>query len=740
MQPERASLRENLRGQSPGREAFVMERGVYFDAWFKHNFCYHPSLPLRSAQMLEDLKKYRASVLVWAGMGGGSISLPWLHHEAFGEVDPRMRFFGFMNDSEFAAECEKLGIKLFGIVFEVQGWEFPAVFDENGRIIRINSEAETEGHAWYGLREFSEDSRPDAFPTRLADYYPDGIRDPEGRPVADIREECCARDMFGNPIHAEWVEVRDHEQNCYQMCRNNPVWRGYLKKIIEIQIDAGVRGIQLDECELPMTSIGSGGCFCRHCMREFTEYLVERREEGRLSPEWDGIDVRTFDYGEYLRETGSPYPDGAPFFSDYWAFQVRQVRRYFSELADYAKEYARSRYGKEIPVSGNFYNLQPAYHPIVPKADIIITEMEHTLFRQPYFYRYSAGFAEGKPVIIAENPYGGIVPELVSLLDRGKGYDLYRLFMLEASVYGCNMSVPYGSWMGNTIKDAFWPPRSVTEGIQAFLSEHEDFFPGTRVKGAAVLYSFGSNCMRDAHRAGNANGDAMASSGIRLGVTTTDYGDTLLSMPFWDVIRAMSSVRAVYDVKMMPDGDLREDDFTAEKLTGYPMLVLPDCFLLTGNQADIIRNYAEEGGAVLVYGRLAEGTGLAEALRSLPNVRFVGEGEPGASDAPAFLKVFEEMYGEVSVVRCESRDLGLMRYDDDAGTYVHLLNYAYDPERDAVEPARGVELVLDDVPGGEVRVYRLDGEADDFEAVRDGERLTVKLREVSVYTAVTVRP
>ena len=29
--------------------------------------------------------------------------------------------------------------------------------------------------------------------------------------------------------------------------------------------------------------------------------------------------------------------------------------------------------------------------------------------------------------------------------------------MMEPSVYGCNMSVPYGSWMGNTIKDAFWP-------------------------------------------------------------------------------------------------------------------------------------------------------------------------------------------------------------------------------------------------------------------------------------------
>ena len=66
--------------------------------------------------MLEELEDYHATVLVWAGMGGGSISLPYLEHEAFGPVDPRMQVYGFMNDSEFVAECKKRDIKLFGIV------------------------------------------------------------------------------------------------------------------------------------------------------------------------------------------------------------------------------------------------------------------------------------------------------------------------------------------------------------------------------------------------------------------------------------------------------------------------------------------------------------------------------------------------------------------------------------------------------------------------------------------------
>ena len=102
-----------------------VERGVYFDAWFPGQHCYHPSLPPRRLRMVEHLVDYHATVLVWAALGGGSISLPYLEEEAFAEIDPRFRFYGFVNDAEFIAECQKHGIKVFGIVFEVQGWEFP---------------------------------------------------------------------------------------------------------------------------------------------------------------------------------------------------------------------------------------------------------------------------------------------------------------------------------------------------------------------------------------------------------------------------------------------------------------------------------------------------------------------------------------------------------------------------------------------------------------------------------------
>ncbi len=715
-----------------------MERAIYFDSWYKNEHCYHPSLPMRNLTMLRDLEKYHGTVLVWAGMGGGSISLPYLKHEAFGAVDPRMQVYGFMNDRDFVEECNRRDIKLFGIVFEVQGWEYPAVFDEKGRLIKMNERAETdENREWYGLREFTAGLHKEAFPTKLEDYYPEGILDEDGKPVKDIWEYCCSRDRFGNPIHAQWVEVKGRKEQCYQMCRNNPVWRGYLKKIIEIQIDAGVPGIQLDECELPMTSINSGGCFCDSCMKQFNSWLKERKEAGLLAREWDDIDLDTFHYGEYLKTSGYDYPRKDPLFRDYWEFQLCQVRKYFSELADYARSYAKARYDRDLLVSGNFYNMQPAYYPIENKVDIVITEMEHTLFKQPYYYRYCAGFAFGKQVIIAENPYGGIMPELLKLLDKGRGYDLYRIYLIEAAMYGCNMSVPYGSWMGNEIRDAFWAPQLVTEQIQDFLYEHDECYPRCKSKSVAVLYSYGSYYWRDSNKGSGANG--MQDSYVSLmDVTATEWLDPdMKPVPFWDVIRALSDKNAQYDVVMLPDGELREDDFDQERIKEYPLIVVPDCYVLTENQQRILAEYAASGGKILVAGRIAEGSSLASELEGNSNVEFVSLKGDKAEYMSRFMNAFEPLYSGIAPVCCDADNIGVQRYDADGRTWIHILNYAYDESTDCVSIMKELKLSVRNVADTEPVVYSPEGMAHPgISFVRKDVFTEITLTNVGLYTVI----
>ena len=338
-----------------------MERGVYFDAWFPRQHCYHPSLPPRRLRMVDDLVDYRASVLVWSAMGGGSLACRTSSRRRSAPVEPRARFYGFVNDSEFIAECHKHGIKVFGIVFEAQGWEFPVELnDDEDEILALN-ELRGVGHRdWLGLREFSPNRYPKLWPP-FEHYFPGGLVNSDGEQVTDLIDECVARDIHQEPCHAHWVECPDRDHQCFYMDRNNPVWREYLKAVIRIQIDAGVDGIQLDEAELPMGAFQYGACFCKDCMKGFRAYLQALRPSA-VDIELDGVDLETFHYGEWLLGAGYDFKDdreATPLFGDYYRYQCRAIKTHFAELADYAREYGRDG-GRDVLVSGNFFNLRPA--------------------------------------------------------------------------------------------------------------------------------------------------------------------------------------------------------------------------------------------------------------------------------------------------------------------------------------------------------------------------------------------
>ncbi len=677
------------------------ERGIYFDGWYKNNHCYHPSLPFRSQQMVEDLEKYKGTLLVWSALGGGSISLPYLEHEAFGEVDPRLRFYGYMNDSEFIAECNKRGIKVFGIVFEVQGWEFPVVVSEDGKsmqqfnVMREGGDKSPTGDE-YGLREFSSGKFHGLFKTSLKDYYPDGIINSDGELVTDLWEEVAARKYYGDPVHAQWVEVVGHAKTCYQTCRNNPVWRDYLKKIIKIQIDAGVAGIQLDEAELPITSLRAGGCFCKDCRKQFTQFLKEQKVKGLLDSQYASIDLDTFDYKTYINSGGYTFPDGAPLFREYYEFQLRAVKKHFIELVDYAKQYSRESRGEEVLVSGNFFNCMPVYYPMEHNVDVIITEMERTLFRQPYWYRYIAGFSNSKPVIVAENPYGGMIPQLLEMLDNGKGYDLYRLFLLEAAAYGCNMSVPYGGWMGNTIKDAFYPPRAVTEQVQGFLASNESFYGKQSGANVMVVYSFPSYYWKEVTKAytGNVKNDD-PDTGI-LFYTPTDITDANTTrVPFWEVIKELADNQVLYDVKMWGDDDVRVEELSPRDFDGYDIVVIPDCDYLTQNQTDQLTAYAKAGGKILLFGKTAQNiSGWHEEITQYPTVTYCENPTDKIAALHNFKQAFYPIYNQSRLIWTDTPELGIHMQQCGGASTIHLLNYNYSNTLDKVEPLPQIKLYI----------------------------------------------
>lgn len=722
-----------------------MERGIYFDGWYHDNHCYHPSLPYRSMQMIEDLERYRATILVWSALGGGSISLPYLENEAFGELDPRLRFYGFMNDSEFIAECSKRGIRAMGIVFEVQGWEFPVEVSEDGRHMKafnvLREGPSDRAGATYGLNEFSSGKYDGLFRTSLKDYYPDGICNSDGERVTALQEEAAARTFRGEPVHAGWVEVRGHSKTCYQTCRNNPVWRGYLKKIMELQIDAGVTGIQLDEAELPITSMGAGGCFCKDCVKQFRSYLKNKRANGTLPKGYESFDLDTFDIGQYLRDSKVSHPTESWTYRDVYEFQMRAVKKHFTELVDHARAYAKEKYGREIWMSGNFFTCMPVYYPFENTVDCVITEMDHTLFRQPHWYRYVSGFSGNKPVIVAENPYGGIIPQLNDELNRGRGYDLYRLLLLEAAVYGCNMSVPYGGWMGNTIKTGFWPPRSVTEQVQSFLADHDRLFSKTSGAEIMVVYSFPSNYWREVTKKG---GDQFTDvNSILFYRSVEEQSANASRLPFWEVIQRMSEERALYDVRMFGDDELRPDRVSAEDWKQYRLIVLPECTVLTDNQREELLRYAENGGKVLLFGKTAEDRPEWTArIKELPTVTAAENPDSLKEAMRSFTTAFRKAVAGEEQLLIETADpsdrafVGAHTHVGETARSLQLLNYRYDSEADRVLPIGGVTVKLRDASLTGARAIDLDGNPLPADVSTENGILTVEFPSLPLYAAI----
>jgi hypothetical protein len=693
-----------------------VERGVYFDAWFPRQHNYHPSLPARRLRMIEQLCEYRATTLVWAALGGGSISLPYMEQEAFGQIDPRFRMYGFLNDREFVAECDRAGIRVFGIVFEVQGWEFPVELNaDESEIVAMNELRGAGTRGWMGLREFSQNRYPKLWKP-LEDYFPEGLRNSLGEPVTDLLEECCSRDIHGVPCHCLWVEAPDREHACYAMDRNNPVWREYLKAVIRIQIDAGVHGVQLDEAELPITSMQYGGCFCRECMTQFREYL---QGLDPAPPELSGADLETFHYGEWLLEQGFDFKEGrerSPLFDHYMRFQRSAITRYFGELADYIRDYGRSR-GREVLVSGNFFNMFEHYYALEPKTDLLITEMRNTRDRQPGWYRYVAGFAGRKPVIVVENPYGGVVPELIEELGGGRAHDRFRMSVYEAAALGTSMSLPYGSWMGSEIQDAFYAPHELCVEIGGFLAQHEALYSTESAAEIGVVFSIESSlAQEEAARA------ALANNRVNL------LPDQLA--PFWAASEALCDAVQPYDVVMFPDGTLRPDTVTPADLERYRTLVLPDCAVMTAQQADALLGYLDGGGRTVVVGRLGENLDAVRRERLLAH--------PSAIPIDAPEAVPSALPDGPQVIVPEGLDaaIGLHRVAD--GVAVHVLRYDYDAALDRVPQLADLQL----------GVRLTDMAVTGVEAVPSGIGVdlrtagslhTLRIRNVPLYTIVILR-
>jgi hypothetical protein len=699
-----------------------LERGVYAQGWFARGYNYHPSLPPRRLKMVQDFAEYRATMITWPSLGGGPISLAYLEQEAYAPIPARYRQYGYLKDSEFLAECRARGVKAFSVVFSTQGWEFPVELnDAEDEILAMNELRGVGKRGWLGLREFTQNRYPGLW-APFEKYFPDGIRNSRGELVTDLFEEASGRDIHGNALHADWLEVPEREHICHYMDINNPVWREYLKAIVRIHVDAGVDGIQFDEPDSPISSLRYGGCFCYDCMTGFAEYLARQPEHDL--PADVAASLPAFDYRSWLLGQGRSGfdPVNPDALADHYVhFLQERVAINFAELAEYAREYSRSR-GRQVLISANLYDGAPWTDPMAEVVDILVPEQRHTLYRQPGWMRYLAGFADGRPTCISFNPYGGVIPELAPALERGRGIDRLRVMLYEAAAMGVNMSVPYGAWMGAMIEDAMWAPHEETVEVQNFIADHENTY-GSRTENAiAVVYSLASNFLPLTYA-----GALQA----RIDPVTKRRGEPGEPVAFFAVAENLGQASIPLDAIVFHDGRLRDDTASAEQLERYARVILPGCTELTPRQFAAVHGYLERGGQVTVVGELGPAGDAASRILEHPSTLVVSRDADNAVIIPERQQV--TMTGSPAV------GVNIVRTDD--GAAVHLVNYEYDHEHDRTPILRDiyVEVRLPDSFETEAIVHMPGVEATTTEVrfVDGAVRLT--LAELGQYTIVELR-
>ncbi|MCL1899917.1 MAG: hypothetical protein FWG11_05305 [Promicromonosporaceae bacterium] len=666
-----------------------MERGVYFDGWYRNSWNIHPTLPPRRLQMLEDLEEMGATALVWAGLGGGVISLPYLEDEAFGEIPERFRTYGYVNDSEFIAHCREAGIDLFAIVFQMQAWGVPAEIVE-GQVKALVERRGTAPVSEIGLTAFANDDGPANWKP-FAHYFPKGLTNSAGERVTDLQREVASHGLDGEPYHTIWVEAPLEGMSSYLADRNNPVWREYLKAIIRLQIDAGAPGVQLDEANSSHLAFGWGGCFCRDCCLVFRAWLLAQPAE-KVPAEVAGVDLTTFDYRAWLLARGhrqGENPRTFPLYEQYWWAIMANLHVTSRELSDYARVYAASQ-GKRVRLGSNFFNCDAYYDAFIDDVDMIVTETAYTLPYQPWFYRHCVGFARGKDVIAVEGPYSGEVERLNNQLKVGKAYDLFRISIFEANAMGANMALPYGSWLGTGAKDAYWAPRDLAVETGQFIKAVAPYTTNVSPHRTAVLFTARSQLLTYARSHPGEHGDFFP------GLPGDEINNQMINpfTPYWLTLEALSRAGKTYDVITLPEESVRPGGPTAADLSRYSTVVLPVGFGVSATQHAELVKYLDDGGRLVLVGEYA--TDLPDEVRAEvsnhPGTTFVAAPAPDASAAE-----LAGLAGLVNdVVDVDLGGTGAASVHALAGgeVAIHLLNVDYRAETDGVTPKRDVRVTV----------------------------------------------
>lgn len=378
--------------------------------------------------------------------------------------------------------------------------------------------------------------------------------------------------------------------------------------------------------------------------------------------------------------------------------QMESIEWMVGELARHIRQYSQQKRGKVMRVTANLFQCYPHSWNCKKHLDILAGEKTKIELRQDGWYKFAFGWLNGKEPCFVEDPNQYVRDMLGDI--KNNLHDRFILFALEPMAHGFHVSFPYGSWLQNQVKDAFWPDLRVLKSLGPWLQENERFFPRDPVADVGVVYDVLSayeNMLLEPE--GTPRAPARFADDEELGRQGAFAGDGQFRT-FFDFIQLLSNDNVLYNVIF----ESPDEPLTLGRLQGYKKIIVPEAFRIDNDNVQALLAFAKAGGEVITLGR------SVPALSGFRNVP--------TNETRVIVKELAREKGIVSAGEIETGGVAVHRSRD--SLFVHLVNYSFNSDTHRIDPI-DAEFHLG-----------FDGELGDVRSFPDNPALAIEIRHRSI--------
>jgi hypothetical protein len=247
---------------------------------------------------------------------------------------------------------------------------------------------------------------------------------------------------------------------------------------------------------------------------------------------------------------------------------------------------------------------------------------------------------------------------------------------MEAAAHGISMCYPYGAWMGNRAKDAFYAPRDVGLEVQNYLFENDALLGGKSGANVLVLYDYHSNIFND-WQSGQGEILVADSAGDLLSYRV-EYDDRGSRVPCFEIGKKLIDHRIPFDVCVLGDDGLVRDRFNAETIAPYDVLICAGCAFLTGNQAAVLGKAAKKK-QVFVFGACGENVSSGADALAKAGARVWPDSSREA--VRGFCRAVAGAYAPLRILDWDNDRIYIQQSLKEDVKVLHLFNYAFQDHR-----------------------------------------------------------